>query len=425
MLERRANPVGRAATAGVPRISLGGLRLAVLDIEQTANFMIDMVFPQRRVGRPLYLTSANGEVLARCSTEPMTDRLFRAADLINADGQPLVTVSRFKSSTPLPERVATTDLFHTVARKAAAAGLTFYMFGADEAENAAAVANVRKMYPDLRIVGHSHGYLKGDALRAKVDEINALAPDYLWVALGVPYEQAFVEEFTSRLSNVGVIKTSGGLFNFLSGSRARAPQWMQTVGLEWAWRIWLEPRRLFWRYLTTNPRALYLLFNKSRPSNRAGRHEADDMNDRPAILVTGGAGYIGSHCCRALAAAGYQPVVFDNFSTGHRSFVTGSLVTGDLADKARAGARLRAARHRRGDAFRGIEPGRRVRRRSAEILHQQPRRHAVAAGGDARGRTAIAWCFPRPARSMATPTARRCPKATLARRSIPTAPRNG
>ena len=266
MRERRLNPVGRAATASVPRITLGGLRLAVLDLEQTANFMIEMVFPQRRLARPLYLTSANGEVLARCSTEPMTDRLFRSADLINADGQPLVTVSRLKSSTPLPERVATTDLFHVVARKAQAAGLTFYMFGADEAENAAAVDNIRKLYPDLKIIGRSHGYLRGDALRAKVDEINALAPDYLWVALGVPYEQAFVEEYTPRLFNVGIIKTSGGLFNFLSGSRARAPRWMQTIGLEWAWRIWLEPRRLFWRYLTTNPRALYLLFNKSQPS---------------------------------------------------------------------------------------------------------------------------------------------------------------
>jgi exopolysaccharide biosynthesis WecB/TagA/CpsF family protein len=268
MLERRANPIGRAATAGVPRITLGGLRLAVLDLEQTADFMIDMIFPQRRVPRPLYLTSANGEVLARCSTEPMTDRLFRAADLINADGQPLVTVSRLKSATPLPERVATTDLFHVVALKAQAVGLSFYLFGADEEENAAAVANVQRNYPALRIVGRSHGYLKGDELRAKVDEINELAPDYLWVALGVPYEQAFVEEFTPRLTNVGVIKTSGGLFNFLSGSRARAPVWMQRIGLEWAWRIWLEPRRLFWRYFTTNPRALYLLFNKSRSNDR-------------------------------------------------------------------------------------------------------------------------------------------------------------
>jgi N-acetylglucosaminyldiphosphoundecaprenol N-acetyl-beta-D-mannosaminyltransferase len=57
------------------------------------------------------------------------------------------------------------------------------------------------------------------------------------------------------------------LFNFLSGSRPRAPLWMQQIGLEWAWRIWLEPRRLFWRYLTTNPRAICLLFQKSRSSN--------------------------------------------------------------------------------------------------------------------------------------------------------------
>ena len=58
------------------------------------------------------------------------------------------------------------------------------------------------------------------------------------------------------------------------------------------------------------------------------------MSKRPAILVTGGAGYIGSHCCRALDAAGYVPVTYDNLSTGHRSFATGALVVGDIADKA-------------------------------------------------------------------------------------------
>lgn len=57
------------------------------------------------------------------------------------------------------------------------------------------------------------------------------------------------------------------------------------------------------------------------------------MNDRPTVLVTGGAGYIGAHCCRALASAGYQPVVYDNFSTGHRSFIAGPAVEGDLLDR--------------------------------------------------------------------------------------------
>ena len=118
MLERRQNAEGRLATASVPRISLGGLRLAVMRMEDTADFMIQAALRPTGLGRPLHLTSANGEVLARCATEPEVDRLFRSADLINADGQPLVFASRWKSATPLPERVATTDLFHIVAEKA-------------------------------------------------------------------------------------------------------------------------------------------------------------------------------------------------------------------------------------------------------------------------------------------------------------------
>jgi N-acetylglucosaminyldiphosphoundecaprenol N-acetyl-beta-D-mannosaminyltransferase len=271
MLERRQNPVGRAMTGKIPRISLGGLRVAVLGMEATADFMIEAAIRHKGSGHPLYLTSANGEVLARCSTDGDLDQLFRSADLISADGQPLVMASRWRAPLPLPERVATTDLFHIVARKAAARKLTFYMYGASEEENIAAVANAKAAHPDLDIVGHSHGFLSGRELDGKIDEINALAPDFLWVALGVPREQLFVKTFASRLTNVGVIKTSGGLFNFLSGSRARAPKWMQAAGFEWAWRIALEPRRLAWRYATTNPRAMLLLLSRSGPRSSSRR----------------------------------------------------------------------------------------------------------------------------------------------------------
>jgi UDP-glucose-4-epimerase GalE len=68
--------------------------------------------------------------------------------------------------------------------------------------------------------------------------------------------------------------------------------------------------------------------------NHTLRKTGTGLSDRPAVLVTGGAGYIGSHCCRALLAAGYHPVAYDKLSTGHRNFVTGSLVVGDLLDKA-------------------------------------------------------------------------------------------
>lgn len=244
---------------GVRRAEVAGLPVAVLDIAQTAELMIAAARARTGPARPLVLTSANGEVISRCHREPEIDRLFRGADLISADGQPMVLASRLPGRTRLPERVATTDLVHAVATRAVAERLTFYMLGAGEEENRRAVANLRALHPGLKIIGRAHGYHRGEALDRVVREINALAPDILWVALGVPHEQAFARDHAARLTRVGVVKTSGGLFNFLSGSRARAPAWLQRLGLEWTWRLALEPGRLFRRYATTSPHALYLL----------------------------------------------------------------------------------------------------------------------------------------------------------------------
>jgi exopolysaccharide biosynthesis WecB/TagA/CpsF family protein len=249
--------IGAGAT-----VTMGGFQVAVLDRQAAARTMVEAASTRR--GRPFYFTSINGEVIARANMDRTIAALFAPADQILADGQPLVLASRWLCRAPLPERVATTDLFHDVARLAEESGSTFYMLGADDTENRRAVAAVRAAYPRLRIVGHSHGYLGGAALDAKLAEINRLAPDILWLGLGVPLEQTFVRDHADRLPNVGLIKTSGGLFNFLSGKNRRAPRWMQRAGFEWLWRALLEPRRLFWRYLTTNPRALYAILRYSK-----------------------------------------------------------------------------------------------------------------------------------------------------------------
>ena len=247
-----------ALLAGVARVSLGGLPIARLDRAGTADLMIAAARSRPWRDRPLIVTSANGEVLSRCRNDPRIAALFEQADLINADGQPLVIASRLLGQS-LPERVATTDLFHDVATRAEPLDVSFYLFGATEEENRKACERARAMFPRLNIVGRSHGYLDAAGFERRVDEINALAPAILWVAFGVPREQEFCARFAHRLPNVRVIKTSGGLFNFLSGTRARAPAWMQRASLEWAFRIAQEPRRLFWRYAVTSPHAIYLL----------------------------------------------------------------------------------------------------------------------------------------------------------------------
>lgn len=250
--------------SNVEHAMVGGARVARLDLEQTARLMMDIARAPARTGGPLFLTSVNGEALARRRLDPDFATIIDRADLINADGQPLVVASRLFSKHGLPERVATTDLYPIVAALAQAEGASFYLLGATEEVNRATFEATRRDFPRLDIRGRSHGYLAGETLERKLDEINALAPDILWIAFGVPLEQEFVRRHAHRLPNVKMIKTSGGLFDFVAGVKQRAPLWMQKTGLEWAFRLWLEPRRLLIRYLTTNPVALMLLVTQTR-----------------------------------------------------------------------------------------------------------------------------------------------------------------
>jgi N-acetylglucosaminyldiphosphoundecaprenol N-acetyl-beta-D-mannosaminyltransferase len=247
------------------RVRLGDLPVAVVDQELTAKVMVDEALKRQGLWRyPAFLTSTNGEVTHACAFDPEVRSLFLQADAIHADGMPHVFVSRLKCKVALPERVATTDLFFAVNAEAERRGATTFMLGATEEVNAAAADVVRKRFPALKLVGRRNGFFSGaEAEREVCEQITELCPDILWVSMGVPREQSFIVRNRERLTSVGVIKTSGGLFDFVSGTKARAPGWMQKAGLEWLFRMGLEPRRLGWRYLKTNPTALYLLLTRS------------------------------------------------------------------------------------------------------------------------------------------------------------------
>ena len=119
-------------------------------------------------------------------------------------------------------------------------------------------------YPALRIVGRRNGYFSQAEEAAVVEEIARLRPDVLWLSLGVPLEQQFCMRNLDALRGVGIIKTSGGLFDFISLAAPRAPLWMRKSGLEWFFRMTREPQRLFLRYALTNPHALFLMLRGLR-----------------------------------------------------------------------------------------------------------------------------------------------------------------
>jgi N-acetylglucosaminyldiphosphoundecaprenol N-acetyl-beta-D-mannosaminyltransferase len=266
-----ADDVGFYACANQPRlVTVGGLSIAALDRRATATLMVEVATKRSRSDAPPLFTSANGEVVSKCSRSAEFRRLFSDAWLVSADGQPLVMASRLFGECRLPERVATTDLFHDVARIAGPQSLSFAIYGATADENARALASIRKTYPGIRITHSSHGYLSEDEQREFVAEVAAAKTDILWVCLGIPREQQFYYKWRTELTGVGVVKTGGGLLNFLSGSCRRAPRTMQKMGLEWLFRVVLEPRRLFFRYLSTNPHAVILLLFRTGSPNRGG-----------------------------------------------------------------------------------------------------------------------------------------------------------
>jgi N-acetylglucosaminyldiphosphoundecaprenol N-acetyl-beta-D-mannosaminyltransferase len=246
------------------RAYVGGLPVAALDRKSTARLTIEAALSRRGSGRPcLFFTTTNGQVVSLCAVDPDVRHLFEQADLISADGMSVVFASRLGSAS-VPERVCTTDGFHDAAAIAAERGARFFFLGATDEVNALAVERIRALYPKLEIVGHRNGYFGFEDEPAIVDEINRSQPDVLWIGLGVPRQEQFVAHNLHRLTSVGLAMTCGGLFDFLAGKATRAPNWMQAAGLEWAYRMWREPRRLTWRYATTNPHAAYYLLRGSR-----------------------------------------------------------------------------------------------------------------------------------------------------------------
>ncbi len=143
-----------------------------------------------------------------------------------------------------------TDLFPVLCREAVARGLSLYMLGGAPGVAARAAERVQETYPGLRIAGTAHGYVE-DPVRT-VAQINRSGADILLVAMGAPYQEAFIARHGEALSPT-LCMGVGGLFDFVAGDRPRAPAPLRRVGMEWAWRMALEPGRLGRRYLLGNP----------------------------------------------------------------------------------------------------------------------------------------------------------------------------
>lgn len=277
MLQPPSRPPSSAAKSNwpaMPTVVVGGIPLVTASRQELADAMVrDCLAARERPIRPRLVFDLNGHALSLRETDARYREAFDQGDILHADGGFLVTLSRQLAGVPIAERSAATDLIHDFAARAAKDGLSFYLLGATEEVNAECARILVERYPGLRIVGRHDGFFSEAERPQIIAEINAAAPDVLWVGLGKPIEVPFAVANRDHL-RAGWLVTCGGCFNYVTGAYSRAPEWMQKLNLEWLHRMVTNPRQLFWRYLTTNPHALYLGLTRTPRQDKAPGDDA-------------------------------------------------------------------------------------------------------------------------------------------------------
>jgi N-acetylglucosaminyldiphosphoundecaprenol N-acetyl-beta-D-mannosaminyltransferase len=234
------------------RARLVDVPLAVTDYESALD-LIDQHVARRRLG---YVCVANVHTVMAAAEDPEL-RYALSGSIINVpDGMPLVWALKALGHR-LGDRVYGPELMWRSCARAAATGTRIYLYGGrDQPALTQLIANLRGHHPGLQIVGGfspPHRPLTGGEREAILTEINRAAPDIVWVGIGVPKQEKWMAEMRPHLE-ASVLIGVGAAFDFHAGLVPQAPARLQRAGLEWAYRLVHEPRRLWRRYLRYNPR---------------------------------------------------------------------------------------------------------------------------------------------------------------------------
>jgi N-acetylglucosaminyldiphosphoundecaprenol N-acetyl-beta-D-mannosaminyltransferase len=211
---------------------------------------VEWVRERVRSRRPAYIATANMDFVTQAWRDPELQRILLEADLVVADGIPIVWLSRLLGP-PLKERVTGSDLVPMFAELAAREGFSLYGLGGAEGVAEKALNKLAARYPGMRIAGF---YSPPKAEIIDMDNPGILArlaeanPDILLVAFGGPKQEKWCNMHI-RQWKVPVAIGIGGSLDFLAGAQKRAPRWVQKLALEWLWRMFSDPRRLFRRYV--------------------------------------------------------------------------------------------------------------------------------------------------------------------------------
>ena len=172
------------------------------------------------------------------------------SDIVGIDGMGILWGARLLGS-KAHERVAGIDLFKEIMGLCTRKGFRPFFLGATDDVLQRMISNLRVSHPDLQIAGWHNGYFAAEQDPRIVKSIRRSGADCVFLGLPTPRKERLLAQYKDEFG-VPFIMGVGGSFDILAGAVNRAPSWMQGAGLEWCYRLYQEPRRMFWRYFSTN-----------------------------------------------------------------------------------------------------------------------------------------------------------------------------
>jgi len=207
--------------------------------------------------KPRQHVVVNVAKIVEMRNDPQLRKIIASCDLINADGMPIVWASRLLGI-PLPSRVAGVDLFQNLVKLCAEKKYRPFFFGARDWVVKKMIEEFKKRYPKLNIAGYRNGYYSEDEEEKIAEMVRESKSDILFVGFSSPMKEKFLNRWMS-IMQVPFCMGVGGSFDIIAGKTKRAPLWMQKAGLEWVYRIYQEPRRMWKRYAKTNPIFMWMV----------------------------------------------------------------------------------------------------------------------------------------------------------------------
>jgi N-acetylglucosaminyldiphosphoundecaprenol N-acetyl-beta-D-mannosaminyltransferase len=283
-----------------------GIPVDNLDMDETVERILALIETSHKDGKARLVVTVNVDFIVNTMTwrlsrfrHPELIDILRRADLVTPDGMPIIWTSRMLG-TPLKERVTGADLVPRLAQAAARSGKSIYFLGGQGDVGLRAARLLQEQFPGLKVAGADSPFVKieGEALTGEtvkdqevVERINRSGADILLIGFGNPKQEVWFERNRSRLQ-VPVSIGIGGTYEFIVGTVARAPAWMQKAGLEWIFRITQDPKRLWKRYfvgffkfgLMILPAiAYYKLKRRSLKGMPPGAHRFDIRNHHTGL----------------------------------------------------------------------------------------------------------------------------------------------